>query len=337
MKPTDFSKHLSDFLIKYLPGELGVSSNTITSYKYTFLLLISFVQEKKHINPNNLTIECITKDTVVEFLSWLQEERHNSNSTRNARLAAIHAFYRYLQYHAIENLYECQKILSIRNKKSETKGLNYLTIEGVTLILKQPNISTVYGRRDLALLSLMYDTGARVQEIADLIPSSVRFDKPCVIRIKGKGNKVRIVPMLDGQVAHLYNYMVEHKLTERYANLYPLFCNKRKEKLTRGGLTYIILKYVEMARKESPSLIPDGISCHSFRHSKAMHLLQANVPLVYIRDFLGHTSITTTEIYARADSKQKRDAIEKAYVDVVSNEAPMWVNNDNLLEWLKKL
>lgn len=198
-------------------------------------------------------------------------------------------------------------------------------------------MTTMRGRRDLALLSLMYDTGARVQEIADLTVSSVRFNKPCVIKIKGKGNKMRIVPMLDGQVAHLHNYMIEHKLTNKYANQYPLFCNNHNEKLTRGGITYIVLKYTEMARRESASLIPDGISCHSFRHSKAMHLLQANVPLVYIRDFLGHTSVTTTEIYARADSKQKRDAIEKAYADVLPNEAPMWVNNNNLLEWLKSL
>ncbi len=337
MNPTDFSKHLSGFLIKYLPGERGVSSNTISSYKYTFLLLVTFIQEQKNINIKVLTIKCITKELVVEFLDWLQKERHNGNSTRNARLAAIHAFYRYLQYQAIDNLHEYQRILSIKNKKAEIKALNYLTIEGIALILKQPDISTMHGRRDLALLSLMYDTGARVQEIADLIASSVRFDNPCVIKIKGKGNKVRIVPMMDGQVAHLHKYMIEHKLTEKYAGQYPLFCNKHNEKLTRGGITYIVLKYAEIARKESISLIPDGISCHSFRHSKAMHLLQANVPLIYIRDFLGHTSVTTTEIYARADSKQKRDAIEKAYADVLPNEAPMWINNDNLLEWLKSL
>jgi len=337
MNPTDFSKHLSSFLIKYLPGERGVSGNTISSYKYTFLLLVTFIQEKKHINIKVLNIKCITKELVVEFLDWLQKERHNGNSTRNTRLAAIHAFYHYLQYQAIENLHECQRILSIKNKKTETKALNYLTIEGIALILKQPDIYTMRGRRDLALLSLMYDTGARVQEIADLTASSVRFDKPCVIKIKGKGNKARIVPMLDGQVAHLKNYMIEHKLTEKHANQYPLFCNKHYEKLTRGGITYIVLKYAEMARKESSSLIPDGISCHSFRHSKAMHLLQANVPLIYIRDFLGHTSVTTTEIYARADSKQKRDAIEKAYADVLPKEAPLWINNDNLLEWLKSL
>jgi site-specific recombinase XerD len=337
MKPTDLSKYISDFFIKYLSGEQGVSRNTITAYKYTFLLLITFMEEKKAVKMKNLTIGHITKEIVIEFLNWLQKERGNSNSTRNARLAALRAFYCYLQYQAMENSHECQRILSIRNKKAEQKPINYLTVEGIALVLRQVNSSTRHGRRDLALLSLMYDTGARVQEIIDLTPSSIRFDKPCIIKIRGKGNKVRIVPMLDAQVEFLKKYMDEHNLMEPYAGQYPLFCNKRKEKLTRGGITHILLKYVRMARIESPSLIPDDISCHSLRHSKAMHLLQANVPLVYIRDFLGHASVTTTEIYARVDSIQKRDAIEKAYVDVLPQEAPLWMNNNNLLEWLKNL
>ena len=143
--------------------------------------------------------------------------------------------------------------------------------------------------------------------------------------------------MLDTQVEHLKNYMVEHNLMESHANQYPLFCNKRMEKLTRGGITHILLKYAKKAREKSHSLIPNDVSCHSLRHSKAMHLLQANVPLVYIRDFLGHASVTTTEIYARVDSKQKREAIEKAYVDILPTESPQWVSNDNLLDWLKSL
>lgn len=337
MKPTDFSKYLSDFLMKYLPGERGLSSNTIAAYKYTFLLFISFIQDEKHIKINHFMIKDITKEVIVEFLHWLKKERHSSNSTQNARLATFHAFCRYLQYQTVENFHECQRILSIKVKRTEKKAINYLTIESMRLILQQPDVSTKQGRRDLALLSLMYDTGARVQEIADLTPSSIRFDKPCVIKIKGKGNKTRIVPMLDTQIEHLKNYMTEYKLMEPYANQYPLFYNKRNEKLSRGGITYILLKYADMARKQCGSLIPDNISCHSLRHSKAMHLLQANVPLVYIRDFLGHASVTTTEIYARADSKQKREAIEKAYIDVTPSETPIWVNNADLIEWLKGL
>jgi len=169
-----------------------------------------------------------------------------------------------------------------------------------------------------------------------LVPSMIRFSKPAVIKVIGKGNKARLIPMLDAQTEHLKNYLREHRLNEQYSNMFPLFFNSRKEKLTRAGLNYIIDKYATMARKRNEPLIPEKISCHSFRHSKAMHLLQAGVNLVYIRDILGHVSIQTTEIYARADSKQKREAIEKVYVNLNPSEEPMWVQNENLLTWLKR-
>ena len=129
--------------------------------------------------------------------------------------------------------------------------------------------------------------------------------------------------------------MQEMHLLESHANLYPLFSNTRKVKLTRAGIAYILKTYADQARKINPGIIPETISCHSLRHSKAMHLLQAGVNLVYIRDILGHESVTTPELYARVDSKQKREAIENAFVNVVKKEAPMWVNNEGLLQWLK--
>lgn len=181
----------------------------------------------------------------------------------------------------------------------------------------------------------MYDTGSRVQEIIDLTPSSIRLDKPYTIQIIGKGNKTRIVPLLEQQVKILKSYLDEHGLLKPHARLYPLFSNSHKEKLTRPGVTHILLKYAEKAREKNPAFIPDNLSCHSIRHSKAMHLLQAGVNLVYIRDILGHVSVQTTEIYARADSRQKREAIEKAYIEVTPKEVPIWENNNNLLSWLK--
>ncbi len=334
MQPTDFSKHLSSFLTKYLSHERGASPNTIASYRDTFVLLITFL-ESKNIKLNKLTLEQITKDNVVDFLNWVQSERKNTDATRNARLAAIHSFFKYLQYQHPENLYGYQQILSIKTKKAEQIQMNYLSIEGITLLLKQPDITTKTGRRDLALLSLMYDTGSRVQEIIDLTSSTIRFDKPSTIRVTGKGKKTRIIPMLEGQVKLLRNYINEHQLAEPEATMYPLFYNSRMEKLTRAGVNHILHKYTTMARIKNATLIPERISCHCLRHSKAMHLLQAGVNLVYIRDILGHVSVQTTEIYARADSRKKREAIEKAYVDVVPKQAPTWLKNNDLLEWLK--
>ena len=336
MKPTDFAQHLSAFLSRYLPDERGASVHTIAAYRDTFVLLLNFIRQQQGIAVEKLVLKDIRKETVVAFLNWLQSERKCSAATRNARLAAIHSFYRYLQYERLDHLYECQQILSVSFKRVQPPKMSYLNIEGIKLLLKQPNRCNRRGRRDLALLSLMYDTGARVQEIIDLTPSSLRLSTPPTIRIVGKGNKTRLVPMLEAQVEHLKSYLEENRFNEPPANQYPLFSNSRGEKLTRAGVHYIVRKYSEIARQENAILIPDKISCHTLRHSKAMHLLQAGVNLVYIRDILGHVSIKTTEVYARADSQQKRQALESAYVNVNPAEKPMWTTNENLLSWLKQ-
>lgn len=335
MKPTDFSKYLTDYLTRYLVYERGCSSNTIIAYRDTFVLFITYMNQVRNIKAEKLFMKLITKASVVEFLDWLQSERNCGDSTRNLRLAALHSFFKYVQYQNPDNLYEYQDIMSIKVKKTRKKPLNYFTVDGIKLLLEQPDITTKKGRRDLALLSLMYDTGARVQEMIDLTPSAIHLDKPNTIQITGKGNKTRIVPLLEEQVKILRNYLTEFDLLRPQARLYPLFFNNRYEKLTRAGITYILLKYADIARKRDPKLIPDKLSCHFLRSSKAMHLLQAGVNLVYIRDILGHASVQTTEVYARADSKLKREAIEKAYVDVAPKEEPFWENNEDLLSWLK--
>ncbi len=335
MQPTDFAKHLSDFLTKYLPAERGASGNTIKSYKDTFILFLVFCRDCKAIGANRLTLEKITKELVIDFLEWIEKERNCSAATRNVRLAALHSFFRYLQYTTPQSLLEWQRILAIPVKKTHKTGIKYLQIDAIKAILAEPDQSTCSGRRDLALLSLLYDSAARVQELIDLTPAMIRLDEPCTVKLIGKGGKARIVPMMPAQVELLKKYMSEQQLLEPYANQYPLFSNSRKEKLTRAGVNYILNKYVRQVRPKHPSLIPEKLSCHTFRHSKSMHLLQAGVNLVYIRDILGHTSVQVTEIYARTDSKQKREAIENAYTNVVSDNAPSWLKNDDLLSWLK--
>ena len=339
METTDLAKYLSTFLTRYLTGERNYSPNTILGYKDTFVQFITFMKERKNIEVQKLSLECISKDVVIDFLDWIQENRHCSNATRNCRLAAIRSFFSYMQYENPERMYEWQKILSIKVKRQEKQHINYLSTEGIKLILEQPDLSTGSGRRNLALLALMYDSGARVQEIIDLTPSSVRLDYPSIVKLYGKGRKARIVPLQDEQTVFLKQYMEENHLQEPHANQYPLFSNSRKEKFTRAGVTYILNTYADLARKINPTIIPEKISCHSLRHSKAMHLLQAGVNLVYIRDLLGHVSVQTTDIYARSDSRQKRDAFEKAYVDINPGAAKTksWEQDSNLLQWLKSL
>lgn len=335
MKPTDFSKCLTDFLSKYLPAERGMSYNTILSYKMTFILFIDFMNKEKGISVQKLQLYHCSRESAEQFLNWLQLTRKSSDSTRNVRLAALHSFFKFLQYQQPDRLNEWQQILSIKVKKAKKEVINYLSVDGIKLLLRQPDQLTKKGVRDLALLALMYDTGARVQEIIDLTPSCLRLDKPFTVKLIGKGNKARIVPLMEQEVVHLKYYMQRNKLFETSSNLHPLFYNSRKEKLTRAGVSHVLQRYAEGARNKNSLLIPDKISCHSLRHSKAMHLLEAGVNLVYIRDILGHQSVQTTEVYARVDSKQKRDAIEKAYSDVVNRETPEWNRNESLMDWLK--
>lgn len=191
--------------------------------------------------------------------------------------------------------------------------------------MEQPDRSAWKGRRHLAILSLMYDTGARVQEIADLTVDSVRIGSEPSIRLFGKGRKARIVPLVKEQTEILRSYMEENHLNDSSKVAEPLFFNSRHEKMTREGISYILSTYACMARKISPELIPDKLSCHSLRHSRAMHLLQAGVNLVYIRDILGHVSIQTIDIYVRTDSKAKREALERAYKNLTPDGGTDWV------------
>ena len=196
-----------------------------------------------------------------------------------------------------------------------------------------------YGRRNLALLSLLYESGARVQELVDLTPSCLRLDKPALIRLHGKGNKTRVVPLMEQQVKILSFYLEENHLNLPSQSERPLFYNSSGARLTCSGITYILKSYAAMARAIHPELIPEGISPHILRHSKAMHLLQAGVNLVYIRDILGHVSIQSTEIYARADSRFKRESLEKASCDIIDNytSGPSWEKDKKLRSFLKSL
>ncbi len=338
METTDFAKYLTKFFSEYLVGERGASTNTIRSYSITFTHLLAFMDEKEHIKADALLLGHLNRSVVLSFLDWLQTSKQCGNATRNQRLAALHSFFKYMQYEDVKRMGRWQEILSIKVKRQERRSVKYLTVDALKFILEQIPIGNRLGRRNLALISLMYDSGARVQEIIDLSPSSLRLDKPSCITLHGKGNKKRIVPLQDEQVTLLQTYMKENALDDPANNQRPLFANNRGGRLTNSGITYILNMYAEMARKLNPELIP-RISPHTLRHSKAMHLLQAGVNLVYIRDMLGHVSIQTTEIYARADSKQKREALEAAYINIIPNLGAegLWEKDSQLKTWLKNL
>ncbi len=221
----------------------------------------------------------------------------------------------------------------MKTGKAPEGQFNYLTVDGIAALLAQPDISTKAGRRDAALLSLLYDSGARVQEIVDLTIGDIRFISPATVKLTGKGRKTRIVPLLSGPESLLKAYMKDYDL-EQSPSTHPLFCNRSGVKFTRAGIAYTLKKYADMARSTSPDLIPETVTPHCLRHSKAMHLLQANVNLIYIRDLLGHSEIKTTEIYARADTSLKRQALEKASPVNQQIQYPAWTDDDDLMSWL---
>ena len=337
MKPTDFANALTDFLGRYLTVECGYSPNTVTTYSYTFTLFIEYMETEELVRPERLTLSEITKERIIGFLSWIEKERKCSSSTRNARLGALHSFFSYLQYRNVAGLAKWQDILSIKTKKPKAPEMAYLTIEGLKLVLKQPDLKTRKGRRDFVLLGLLYDSGCRVQELIDLTPSCFRFDETATVRLLGKGNKARVVPLSDTQVANLRQYMAEERLTSPECQCRPLFPNPQGNKMSRMAVLNIVKKYHRMARAVSPELIPEDIGCHSLRHSKAMHMLEAEINLVYIRDFLGHVSTTTTEVYARASEKMKQKALSKLNSGIVQAGKTSWQSDKELLSYLKSL
>jgi integrase/recombinase XerD len=337
MKQTFFAKCLTGFLSEYLPGERGYSRNTIIAYRDAMLLFLIYMRSKHQKTADKLDFKDVTQEIIVSFLKWLETERACNVATRNARLAAIHSFFKYAQYKAPEQLAEWQKILNIKIKKKSPPMVSYLNAEGLKLLLQQAATGTIKGRRDLVLLSILFESGARVQEIIDMTPSRVTFGNPTLLRITGKGNKSRIIPISSQSADLLQAYMEENALMEPFANEYPLFGSKTRCKFTRMGITAIVKRYVDKARKINPLIIPNKISPHSLRHSKAMILQKAGVDIVSIRDFLGHASVTTTEMYARIDTQQKIAAIEHTALSTGIKEYPSWHKDKGLLIWLESL
>lgn len=337
MNPTDYSYHLTNYLGKYLPGILGLSPNTISSYRDMFTLMINFYETSIGIKPEKITLKDFTQHRMENFLEWLEQQRGNTISTRNVRLAAIHAYAKYLARVLPDVMHEMLKIQSIPFKKCHKKAPKYISIEAMALLLSLPDISTKKGRRDATLLSIMYDSGCRVQELCDLTVSDIRLQKPTTVKITGKGKKTRIIPIMDSMVKLLKQYLKEFRLLVPAKSAFPLFLNRSGKKLTRKGVTYIFQKYFIQARETEPGLFPEKMSPHCCRHSKSMHLLQSGVNLIYIRDMLGHEDVKTTEIYARIDSEMKRNALEKSMNITPSAKVPLWQTNKDLLAWLNNL
>ena len=329
--------YLNSFFNQYLLLQRNVSNNTIRSYKNTFELFLNYCKDNG-INIFKVDIEIFAEKRILDFLNYLEIERNNSITTRNQRLAAICSFIKYIYTKENDYILEFQKILNIPYKKSEQKIVEYLSVEALEIFLAQPDVKTKKGRRDLAILVTLYDTGARVSELINLKVRDINFENGhnATVQLLGKGNKRRIVPLVSNTVKIIQNYMCENKLTDNLDDY--LFTNTSKKKLTDSGITYIIEKYKNLALDVS-NIIPKHISPHTFRHTKAIHLLEAGIPLVHIKDILGHSDLRTTEIYAKISVAEKRKALKKAFdekQDITNIECSL--NQDKkLLDFLMSL
>ena len=329
-------KYFQEYLTNYLSIQRNFSKHTISSYKYTFNEFLKFCVNSKNMGINNISLDTFNKDIIIEFLDYIEIEKKNAIATRNNRLKNIKAFLKYIYPKESDRILQFQNIFDIPLKKDIEKPMEYITVDVLELLLKQPDLSTAIGRRDLTILATLYDTGARVSELINLKVRDVKFDgSSTTIKLFGKGSKIRIVPIVSNTSKLLKQYLKEHNLVNKHDNY--IFMNKYNNTLTKAGIKYIIEKYRIMAEKESP-LVPKNIFPHMFRHSKAMHLLEAGVNYIYIRDFLGHSNIKTTEIYARISVEQKRKALNQVYNEnIPATEGNLWNKDDNLLEYLMKL
>jgi len=333
MKTDSFAYHVTKYFSDYLPNQAAASANTIHSYRDTFVQLLSFFKKEKHIPPEKLCYSDFTPENVEKFLCWLESERGISASTRNQRLAAVHAFFRYIQYREPAGFEQCAGVLAVPFKKTPSPVVGYMSLEEMQVLFSVPDQTTLKGLRDLTVMLVLYETGARVQELIDLQAANFRFGGTSHVHLHGKGDKCRIVP-INARVAS-----VTRKYMKRYGCIKPdalVFANRTGGQLTRAGVQYIIDKNVALARKQRPDLFSSKITNHSFRHSKAMHLLEAGVNLVYIRDFLGHSSIMTTEIYARSNPKIKEEHLRKNSASLGVQEKYNAKEKEDLMDWLKK-
>jgi site-specific recombinase XerD len=337
MRTTDFAQQLTAFLTKYLPAHRHVSSNTIKAYRDVFVLLLRYCRDQRGLPPERLQLKQLDEQLVLGFLNFLEKDRGSSRNTCNHRLAALHSFLRFVQAEAPEHLAQWQRALAVRGFPTRQSQRRHLTADQVAALLSQPDQATREGRRDVAMLALLYDSGARVQELVDLRAEEIRTDTPPHVRLTGKRRKQRIVPLMSGTAELVKQYTDEAGLLTPGQGDKPLFTNRRGDRISRSGVRYILGKYVKRVRARHPEL-DCSVSPHVLRHSKAMHLLEANTPLVIVRDILGHADVNTTEIYARASITMKREALERidGHTPGASCSAA-WQRDKSLLHWLQSL
>lgn len=321
---------LHAFFQDWLVQQRGVSSHTVVSYRDTWRLFLRFVANQRQRAVAKLTIDQITAKEILAFLDHCEKERQVSIGTRNCRLAALRSFFSFVAGHEPLCAAQCAEILRVPTKRSPRRPIRSMEVEEIEALLAQPR-STLEGQRDHTLLALLYNTGARIQEVLNLCPQDIRFEPPALVRILGKGQKERECPLWPETVDLLRALLTRQPRGKQER----IFVNRYGMPLGASGVRYKLRNYVTAAAKQAPSLALKHVSPHLFRHTTACHLLASGVDITVVRDVLGHAHLETTSQYAQANLETKRRALEK--VAGRPSKPPRWKRDQDLLAWLDSL
>lgn len=323
---------LESYFAQRLVQQRHASPATIRTYSEALRLLLVFAAGIADLPPERLAIGHLDREVVLAFLDNLEQTRQNTIRTRNARRAAIRAFFHYVAYMDPTAMGVIQRVLAIPAKRTVKPLLGYLTTEELQAVLDAPNCRTRQGRRDYAVLLFLERTGARVSEAVGVNFADLHFEGKAAVRLVGKGRRERLTP-LSSNIAELLRELA----VERQANLgdaVPVFANSRGQRLTRFGITHLVRRAVKSATQRMPSLAERPISPHTFRHTAAMRLLQSGVDLAVISSWLGHVDIDTTHHYVEADLRMKERALEQG--GIVEVNAGRYIASDAVLALLDR-
>ena len=296
------------FFTDHLPAQLGSSPHTVAGYRDTFRILLRYAAKHLRQNPSRLRLEDLDANFLRNFLSHLETSRRNTPRTRNTRLAALRAFFRYVAFQEPAHALRCQQILAIPTKRHAQNPVEYLTPEESAALLRAPNVATWVGRRDHTLLVVAIHTGLRNAELRALACRDVRLGTGAHVRCTGKGRKTRCTPL--GSEA---SGVLEVWLRERGGHdSDPLFPSSGGRVMSADALQRLVKVHVARARQKCPSLAKKRVTPHTLRHTAAMNLLRRGVDLTVIALWLGHESTQTTQTYIHADMQLKERALAKA-------------------------
>ncbi|OGW81651.1 MAG: hypothetical protein A3G33_08330 [Omnitrophica bacterium RIFCSPLOWO2_12_FULL_44_17] len=337
MKKTNaLLQYIQDFFQNYLSHHRGLSSNTILAYRDALKLFLAFLVHCKGKSATRLSLDDLHADAVLDFLKEIENKRGNSTVTRNLRLASLKTFFSYLITKDTLRVGQYQKIISIPLKKASHPLMEYLEVNEVKAILNAIDRDAFSGERDYTLLNLLYNTGARVQEVCDLSVGAIQLHHPSFVTITGKGRKTRQVPLWPETAHLLESYLTGRALLDKPDA--KLFLNARGETLGRFGIRYIIRKRIAGAIDDCPSLASKKTGPHTFRHTTAMHLLQAGVDLTVIKSWLGHANLSTTHGYLEIDLEMKRKALSMCHPVGKSVDLKKFMErNKDVISWLESV